>query len=127
MDRKLTPAEILEKLARGAMEHIANTAGSNMPATGKCRPYGCRFDIPDSRNEGFLAVECCASDENLRTVKTMVKRSGSPYATMHFHFTGTMRETMDYLADSTHADTLIKSIMELSASVDDHADEYPMG
>jgi len=80
------------------------------------------FDIPGSKNEAILSVDKSAEGQ---AVAVMVRRKASSYVTMHYHFMGSREQVEAFLLDPDHALPMAKSVWELSAAVDDQADEYP--
>jgi len=85
-------------------------------------PHNWIFDIPGTKNEGIFSVEPSAAGQ---AVAVMVRRKGSSYVTMHYHFMGTREQVEAFLREADHALPMVKSLWELSASVDDSSDEYP--
>ena len=75
-----------------------------------------------AENEAILSVDKSAEGQ---AVAVMVRRKGSSYVTMHYHFMGSREQVEAFLLDPDHAFPMAKSVWELSASVDDQADEYP--
>ena len=105
-------AQTVEGFIRKAMELASETKDE----------HNWIFDIPGSKNEAILSVDKSAEGQ---AVAVMVRRKGSSYVTMHYHFMGSREQVEAFLLDPDHALPMANSVWELSASVDDQADEYP--
>ena len=89
-------------------------------------PVYSYFNIPDSKNIAWLQVTKSYKGEGLFRLIVSVSREGSQMMHSHYYPKGMTEEKMrKYLAGDKDTEQIRRSILELSASVDDKEGEFP--
>ena len=92
----------------------------------------CVLDIPQTKNEAFIAAEKSAIREGCFRLRISAKRDGSDYLISQYH-TGDKTEDelkeylrTEYLEKTENIANLKTTIMKLSDAVDNKEGEFPM-
>ena len=89
-------------------------------------PFSICFDIPNSKNIAWLQVAKSYKGEGLFRLHVSVAREGSSMMHSHYYPNDMTEEEMrKYLAGDKDTEQIRRSILELSASVDDKEGEFP--
>ena len=86
------------------------------------------FSIPGTKNIACFQAAKSYKGEGLFRLNVSVSREGSSMLHSHYYPNDMTEQKMrKYLAGDEDADNIRKSILELSASVDDKEGEFPSG
>ena len=92
----------------------------------------CALDIPQTKNEAFIAAEKSAIREGCFRFRISAKRDGSDYLISQYHAGDKTEDELkeylraEYLEKTENIANLKTTIMKLSDAVDNKEGEFPM-
>lgn len=116
-----TKEEKIKMLIPVCKQVLSDIAEREVPENGKFLKVYVDFPIPETMNEGILTIEHDEKDpKNLRRLSLGVHHQSKDRLFSNHLLTGTKKEIIDYLKDSSNQDKLIEFVSSLS----DKNDEY---
>lgn len=115
--KKITNEEITRSLIDKSLEVIINQLPEKTFPSGIIRPHFVAFDIPKTKNEGFLKIERTSEGVCLQV---HVVRKGTYRSYSNYIHSCKDAELERYLKNEVDRDEIYKSVIHLSESVDEY-------
>lgn len=118
--KKVTNEEITRSLIDKSLEVIINQLPEKTFPSGFIRPHFVAFDIPKTKNEGFLKIE--RTNEGV-CLQVHVVRKGTYRSFSNYIHSCKDAELGEYLKNEINREEIFSSIMHLSEKADEYWEE----
>ena len=103
------------------LEAMAKRIEYEVPENGKFNKLSVSCNVPETSNKAMLAIECDALEpKNSRRLSVGVRRKTSDRVISNYILKGTKKEILDYVKNPDNREEIIKTVNNLSESVDNY-------
>ena len=114
-----TPEEHFKHFTGLIFNNLLERSEREVPENGQFTPISASYNIPNSENRAMLAIECdLTNPKTSRRISAVSCRKDSDKLVKSFIFKGTKQEVINYLKDEKNRETFIKTVRQLSDSLD---------
>ncbi len=113
--------ETIDTLTNKLCEILSQRVCAEVPQNGKFSKISVTYSIPDTQNKARVSVEHdLINPKDGRRLCVSSFRNGSDRLVSSYVFKGTKQEILEYLNNSKSAEKILKTIKQLSDSVDNY-------
>ena len=113
--------ETIDTLTNKLCEILSQRVCAEVPQNGKFSKISVTYSIPDTQNKARVSVEYdLINPKDGRRLCVSSFRNGSDRLVSSYVFKGTKQEILEYLNNSKSAEKILKTIKQLSDSVDNY-------